>query len=103
MTYSFQASVDKVMTCTSGARTGTFTVSAGIGPPFGGSWEVTDATGDFVGLSGSGAYYGRDIYLDETNFSNPIYVFVQESEYSDTNTGTIEFDLSPTPGLGQPP
>ncbi len=95
-TYSFQTKVIKVMTCTSGARTGTFTIDAGGGLPGGAgpgsTWEILDATGDFVGLTGSGPYVGRDILQDEVHFPNPIYIFEPQSEYSDTMTGVIEFE-----------
>ncbi len=47
--------VEKVMTCISGAKTGTFTISSTT-QTTGGGWQITDATGDFVGLSGTGAY-----------------------------------------------
>jgi len=95
-TYKFQRTATKVLTCTSGARTGTFTIDAGggfpnvIGPD--GTWEVIDATGDFVGLTGNGPYLGRDILLDEVNFPNPIYIFEPVSDYSDSMTGVIEFE-----------
>jgi hypothetical protein len=91
-TYRFQAQVDKVMTCTSGPSVGTFTISAGGGTAIlnaGGSWDVGGATGDFVGLTGSGPYYGRDVVTDETA-PNPIYVFETVDAYTDEIIGTIE-------------
>ncbi|MGI9608302.1 MAG: pyridoxal phosphate-dependent decarboxylase family protein, partial [Acidimicrobiales bacterium] len=90
--YSFQVSVEKVMTCTGGPRAGTFTISAGGALPGGAAstWEIVDSTGDFAGLTGSGPYLGRDVELDETT-ANPIYVFASVSEYTDEIVGTIEF------------
>jgi hypothetical protein len=91
-TYSFQLVVDKVLTCTSGPRAGTLTLNAG-GNPVGNSvsdWQVSDATGDFAGITGSGPYTGRAVEQDETG-SNPIYVFETVSEYTDEIVGTIQF------------
>ncbi|MGI9610653.1 MAG: hypothetical protein ACR2NL_10220 [Acidimicrobiia bacterium] len=90
--YSFQVSVDKILTCVSGERTGTFTISGGGQVNL---WDIEDATGDFVGLSGSGAYHGRGIYLDETE-PNPIYVFEVRESYTDTITGQMTFEDEPT-------
>ncbi len=91
--YFFQAQVTRVMTCTSGTRAGAFTI--GANGQMDGSlseWEIEAATGDFVGLSGSGPYDGRDVFLDEESFGNPIYVWVPQSEYSDSMTGSIDFE-----------
>jgi hypothetical protein len=50
-------------------------------------WMTT--AGDFVGLTGSGPYYGRDVVTDETT-PNPIYVFETVDAYTDEIIGTIE-------------
>ena len=50
------AGVEKTLTCESGSRSGTFTIT--FVPPEG-TWKVTGTTGDFEGLSGGGDWSGQ--------------------------------------------
>lgn len=73
------------------AEGGTSTLRAG-GLPGAVNWDVVDATGDFVGLWGTGTNVGRKIYRDDENFGNPIYVWDPVNDYTETMTGMIGFD-----------
>ena len=68
------AGVEKTLTCESGTRSGSFTIT--FVPPEG-TWNVTGSTGDFEGLSGGGEWSGQ--------------VSADGSTGSDTWSGEISF------------
>ena len=72
--------IDRSFTCDSGDRSGTILVRFDFGQPsdqgdLDGPWEVQGATGDFVGLSGSGDFSattsgGMESFVGEISYDN---------------------------------